>query len=82
MPMAEKQREISKKANDKYRKKIKQIIVRIPADQADEIVNRAKERAKSLGIVSKTGEGSLNGYVLALIANDLNINITTLSDRN
>ena len=82
MSMTEQQREIAKKANDNYRKKVKQVIVRIPADQADNIITRAKDRAKSLGIVSKTGEGSLNGYILALIANDIGIDITTLSDRN
>lgn len=82
MSMTEKQREIAKKANDNYRRKVKQVIVRLPADQADIVINKAKDRAKSLGIVSKTGEGSLNGYILALIANDLNIDITTLSDRN
>lgn len=68
-------------ANATYAQKMKQITVRIPSDQADEIISKAKERAKDLGITAKNGEGSLNGYILALIANDLNLDIETLSEK-
>jgi hypothetical protein len=81
-PLTEEQKVIARTANKTYAKKMKQITVRIPADQADEILRKAKARAESLGIVSKKGEGSVNGYILALIANDLDIDISTLSERD
>lgn len=78
--MTEEQRSRTQATYKTYSSKMKQVTVRIPADQADEIISKAKTRAKDLGITAKNGEGSLNGYILALIANDLGIDIKSLSE--
>lgn len=70
-----------------YHKNIQDIKVRVPKENESGIVyiEEIKARAEELGIVTTKGadkgRGNINGYILTLIANDMNMKIGNVAPR-